>query len=155
MTESQPPSLIHARGLVKKFGDFVAVDGIDFDVAQGEAFGFLGPNRAGQSTTTNILCTLVEATDGKAEVVGYDVATEREAVRRNIGLAFPEPTLDVYLSAEQNLKFHGELYGVDRATAAARRKEVLEMVGLWERKDDLVRTFSGGMPASAALVAST
>jgi ABC-2 type transport system ATP-binding protein len=78
-------------------------------------------------------------------VAGHDVATERDAVRRSIGLVFQEPTLDSYLTAEQNLNFHGELYGVDRHTAAARRKDVLDMVGLWDRKDHLVQTFSGGM----------
>ena len=111
----------------------------------GETFGFLGPNGAGKSTTIKILCTLADATSGSARVAGFDVATERDAVRRSIGLVFQEPTLDGYLTAEQNLIFHGELYGVDKSTAAPRRKEVMEMVGLWDRKDDLVNTFSGGM----------
>ncbi len=136
---------VRVRGLVKRYKDVVAVDGIDLTVKVGETFGFLGPNGAGKSTTINILCTLVEATEGTAQVAGLDVAKDRDAVRRNIGLVFQEPTLDGYLTAEQNLRFHGDLYGVDRATAAARRKEVLEMVGLWERRKDLVRTFSGGM----------
>ncbi len=85
------------------------------------------------------------ASSGTAYVAGFNVATERDAVRRHIGLVFQEPTLDGYLSAEQNLKFHGELYGVDRAGAAERRKQVLDMVGLYERRHDLVQTFSGGM----------
>ena len=136
---------VRVRGLVKRYKDVVAVDGIDLTVKTGETFGFLGPNGAGKSTTINILCTLVEASEGTAEVAGLDVARERDAVRRNIGLVFQEPTLDGYLTAEQNLRFHGDLYGVDRATAAARRKEVLDMVGLWDRRKDLVRTFSGGM----------
>jgi ABC-2 type transport system ATP-binding protein len=136
---------VEVHGLVKRFKNVEAVKGIDLVVRTGETFGFLGPNGAGKSTTIKILCTLVDATEGKARVAGFDVATERDAVRRNIGLVFQEPTLDGYLSAEQNLRFHGELYGVDRATAAARRKEVLEMVGLWDRRGDLVQTFSGGM----------
>ena len=136
---------VQVEKLVKTFKTVEAVKGIDLTVRAGETFGFLGPNGAGKSTTIKILCTLADATSGSARVAGFDVATERDSVRRAIGLVFQEPTLDGYLSAEQNLKFHCELYGVDKATAAPRRREVLEMVGLWERKDDLVQTFSGGM----------
>lgn len=136
---------VEVHGLTKTFKEVEAVKGIDLTVYAGETFGFLGPNGAGKSTTIKILCTLADATSGTARVAGYDVARERDAVRRSIGLVFQDPTLDGYLSADQNLRFHGELYGVDRSTAAARRKEVLEMVGLWERKDHLVQTFSGGM----------
>src|SRR5581483_7411568 len=136
---------VRVRGLVKRFGEVEAVRGIDLDVAPGETFGFLGPNGAGKSTTINILCTLAEATSGTAEVAGLDVVRDRAAVRRRIGLVFQEPTLDNYLSGEQNLRFHGELYGVDRTTAAARREVVLKMVGLWERRKDEVNKYSGGM----------
>ena len=136
---------ISIRGLVKRFKQVEAVAGIDLDVRPGETFGFLGPNGAGKSTTIKILCTLADATEGTARVAGFDVARERDQVRRHIGLVFQEPTLDAYLTAEQNLRFHGELYGVDRATAAQRRQEVLTMVDLWERRGDLVQTFSGGM----------
>jgi ABC-2 type transport system ATP-binding protein len=136
---------ISIRGLVKRFKQVEAVAGIDLDVRPGETFGFLGPNGAGKSTTIKILCTLADATAGSARVAGFDVARERDQVRRHIGLVFQEPTLDAYLTAEQNLRFHGELYGVDRATAARRRQEVLTMVDLWERRGDLVQTFSGGM----------
>ena len=136
---------VEVRRLVKTFKAVEAVKGIDLTVRAGETFGFLGPNGAGKSTTIKILCTLADATSGSAKVAGFDVATERDAVRRSIGLVFQEPTLDGYLTAEQNLQFHGELYGVDKSTAAARRKEVLDMVGLYDRKDDLVQTFSGGM----------
>jgi ABC-2 type transport system ATP-binding protein len=146
----QPEPAVRIRGLVKRYkgrgGQGVeAVRGIDLDVAPGETFGFLGPNGAGKSTTIKILCTLVEATEGSAQVAGFDVATRRTDVRRHIGLVFQEPTLDSYLTAEQNLRFHGELYGVDRSTAARRREEVLSMVGLWERRASLVQTYSGGM----------
>src|SRR5215218_6826957 len=136
---------ISIRGLVKRFKQVEAVAGIDLDVRPGETFGFLGPNGAGKSTTIKILCTLADATAGTARVAGFDVATERDQVRRHIGLVFQEPTLDAYLTAEQNLRFHGELYGVDRATAGRRRQEVLTMVDLWERRGELVQTFSGGM----------
>ncbi|MGH8869699.1 MAG: ATP-binding cassette domain-containing protein [Actinomycetes bacterium] len=138
-------SAVQVRGLVKNYGEVEAIRGIDLDVHPGETFGFLGPNGAGKSTTIKILCTLVEPTSGTASVAGHDVARDRDAVRRDIGLVFQEPTLDGYLTAEQNLRFHGELYGVPRANAVERRTEVLEMVGLAERRGDLVNTFSGGM----------
>lgn len=133
------------RGLVKRFGEVEAVRGIDLDVRAGEIFGFLGPNGAGKSTTINILCTLATATDGTASVAGFDVTTQKAEVRRNIGLVFQDPTLDGYLSGEQNLRFHGELYGVDRTTAARRREQMLTMVGLWDRRKDQVNKYSGGM----------
>ncbi|GAA4938007.1 ABC-2 type transport system ATP-binding protein [Actinomycetospora succinea] len=136
---------VAVRGLVKRYGTVEAVRGIDLEVARGETFGFLGPNGAGKSTTINILCTLVEPTDGHAEVVGLDVVRDRAAVRRRIGLVFQDPTLDAPMSGEQNLRFHQELYGVDRRRAPARREEVLRMVGLWDRRGDEVRTYSGGM----------
>jgi ABC-2 type transport system ATP-binding protein len=142
---SGPEAAVEVHALVKRFKEVEAVKGIDLTVHAGETFGFLGPNGAGKSTTIKILCTLADATSGTARVAGHDVATERDAVRRSIGLVFQEPTLDSYLTADQNLVFHGELYGVDRHTAAGRRKEVLEMVGLWDRRDHLVQTFSGGM----------
>jgi ABC-2 type transport system ATP-binding protein len=141
----QLAAAVRVRGLVKRYKEVEAVRGIDLDVVPGETFGFLGPNGAGKSTTIKILCTLVEATEGTAQVAGFDVARDRDAVRRRIGLVFQEPTLDAYLTGEQNLRFHGELYGVDRSTAAARREEVLRMVGLWERRGDAVQTYSGGM----------
>ena len=141
---SQQP-VISVSGLVKRYGDVEAVRGIDFEVARGETFGFLGPNGAGKSTTIKILCTLVNATAGKASVAGYDPKTQRDAVRRNIGLVFQDTTLDTYLTAEQNLRFHAELYGVPRAAVMPRMRQVMEMVGLWDRKDGLVSTYSGGM----------
>jgi ABC-type multidrug transport system ATPase subunit len=108
-------------------------------------FGFLGPNGAGKTTTINMLCTLAKPTSGSALVAGHDVVTERDDVRRNIGLVFQDPTLDGYLTAEQNLRLHAELYGVQSNLVAARMKQVLEMVGLWERRGSPVRNFSGGM----------
>ncbi len=136
---------ISVRGLAKSFGEVEAVRSIDFEVSTGEVFGFLGPNGAGKSTTINMLCTLATPTAGSATVAGYDVVRERDAVRRNIGLVFQDPTLDSYLTAEQNLRLHAELYGVDRATVAPRIRQVLEMVALWERREAEVGTFSGGM----------
>jgi ABC-2 type transport system ATP-binding protein len=136
---------VSVRGLVKRYGEVEAVRGIDLDVTEGEMFGFLGPNGAGKTTAIKILCTIAEATEGSATVAGHDVAKERSAVRRRIGLVFQEPTLDAYLTAEQNLQFHGELYGMPRRLLRERIDEVLEMVGLTERRGDQVLKFSGGM----------
>src|SRR5438128_545019 len=136
---------VSVRGLQKRYGDIVAVRGVDFEVAPGETFGFLGPNGAGKSTTIGMLCTLVEPTGGTALVAGHNVVNERGEVRRNIGLVFQDTTLDLYLTAEQNLRFHAELYGVPRGLLAGRMHQVLDMVGLWERRATRVNTFSGGM----------
>ncbi|HEY0636798.1 MAG TPA: ATP-binding cassette domain-containing protein [Pseudonocardiaceae bacterium] len=136
---------VEARGLAKTYGDVAAVRGIDLDVAPGETFGFLGPNGAGKSTTIAMLCTLARPTGGSARVAGHDVVRERDAVRRNIGLVFQDQTLDLYLTAAQNLRFHAELYGVPRDELDGRLRRVLEMVGLWERRGSRVQTFSGGM----------
>ena len=137
--------VIEVAGLVKRYGEVEAVRGIDLTVARGETFGFLGPNGAGKTTTIKILCTLANATAGTARVAGYDTATQRDAVRRNIGLVFQDTTLDSYLTAEQNLRFHAELYGVPKAAVGPRLRQVLDMVGLWDRRGSLVSTFSGGM----------
>jgi len=136
---------IVVQGLTKRFGEVQAVRGVDFEVAPGEVFGFLGPNGAGKTTTINMLCTLVKPTAGSATVAGHDVVAERDDVRRNIGLVFQDPTLDNYLTGAQNLKLHAELYGVQRDLVGPRMHQVLTMVGLWERKDTPVGTFSGGM----------
>jgi ABC-2 type transport system ATP-binding protein len=143
--DGRPETVIAVSGLVKRYGEVEAVRGIDFTVPRGETFGFLGPNGAGKSTTIKILCTLATATAGRALVNGLDTATERDAVRRNIGLVFQDTTLDTYLTGEQNLRFHAELYGVPKAAVGPRMRQVLEMVGLWDRKDGLVSTYSGGM----------
>jgi len=136
---------ISVHGLSKSYGDIEAVRGIDFEVAPGEIFGFLGPNGAGKSTTISMLCTLVKPSAGSAMVAGFDVDRERDAVRRNIGLVFQDTTLDGYLTAEQNMRLHAELYGVPREMIRPRMQQVLEMVGLWERRSGEVNTFSGGM----------
>ncbi len=136
---------VSVDGLVKRYGEVEAVRGIDFAVATGETFGFLGPNGAGKSTTISMLCTLVRPSAGSARVAGHDVVSERDHVRRNIGLVFQDTTLDGYLSAEQNLRLHAELYGVPRDAVTERLRQVMEMVGLWERRSSLVMTFSGGM----------
>lgn len=144
MTQNQPPA-VAVNGLEKRFDELEAVRGVDFEVAAGEVFGFLGPNGAGKSTTINMLCTLVKPTGGSARVAGYDVVKERDDVRRHIGLVFQDPTLDGNLTGAQNLKMHAELYGVQKDLVDARMEQVLRMVALWERKDQKVMTYSGGM----------
>ncbi len=131
--------------LSKRFDDFVAVDAISLRVNAGEIFGFLGPNGAGKSTTINMLCTLATPSGGSARVAGFDIATQRAEVRSNIGLVFQDSTLDSYLTAEQNLRFHAEIYGMERGSVDGRLREVLDMVGLWDRRESKVETFSGGM----------
>jgi ABC-2 type transport system ATP-binding protein len=143
VTELRPA--IEVDDLRKSFDAIEAVRGVSFEVAAGEVFGFLGPNGAGKTTTINMLCTLARPTAGSARVAGHDVVRERDDVRRHIGLVFQDPTLDGYLTAEQNLRLHAELYGVDSALVPDRMRQVLEMVGLWERRDATVMTFSGGM----------
>ena len=142
--DGRPPA-VTVRGLAKRYAEVEAVAGIDFDVIAGETFGFLGPNGAGKSTTIGMLCTLVRPTGGRATVAGHDVVAERDEVRRNIGLVFQDTTLDGYLTAEQNLRLHAELYGVPKTAVPDRMRQVLDMVGLWERRTSRVMTFSGGM----------
>jgi len=137
--------VIEVERLVRKFGDLTAVDDISFVVKEGEIFGFVGPNGAGKTTTINVLCTLLRPTSGRATVNGYDVVREQAAVRRSIGLVFQDPSLDDRLTAEENLDFHATLYNVPRSVKKERMEEVLRMVELYDRRGDLVRTFSGGM----------
>jgi ABC-2 type transport system ATP-binding protein len=139
------PATIEAIDLSRSFGELEAVVGVSFAVAPGETFGFLGPNGAGKSTTIKMLCTLLTPTAGIARVAGFDVARQQNEVRRRIGLVFQEPTLDEYLTALENLHFHAELYGVPRAQREERIEQVLRMVGLWERRANITKTFSGGM----------
>jgi ABC-2 type transport system ATP-binding protein len=136
---------IAVEGLSKRYGDLEAVKGVGFEVPPGEVFGFLGPNGAGKTTTIGMLCTLVRPSGGGARVAGHDIVGERDEVRRNIGLVFQDPTLDAYLTAEQNLRFHGELYGLPKEVMNERIGLVLDMVDLTDRKDGKVETFSGGM----------
>jgi ABC-2 type transport system ATP-binding protein len=137
--------VVVARGLVRKFDDFTAVDGVSFEVRRGEVFGFLGPNGAGKTTTISMLCTLLKLTGGEAKVFGFDVATQPDAVRHNIGLVFQDESLDEELTGHENMHFHGRIYKVDPAAMVQRTEELLRMVELWDRKDDQVKTYSGGM----------
>ncbi len=137
---------IEVKALTKIFDkDVKAVDGISFNVKEGEILGFLGPNGAGKTTTLNILSTLLRPTSGTATVNGHDILTEPDAVRRSIGYVFQDTTLDIELTGRENLDFHGRLYGLDRDARQQRIKELLELVQLTDRADDLVKTYSGGM----------
>jgi len=140
-----PDPAVSVIGLTKSYGELEAVRGIDFTIGAGETFGFLGPNGAGKSTTISMLCTLITPTSGTATVAGYDVVTQRSDVRRNIGLVFQDTTLDGYLTAERNLRLHAELYGIPRGMVDDRLRQVMDMVGLWDRRSSKVSTFSGGM----------
>jgi ABC-2 type transport system ATP-binding protein len=131
--------------LVRSFKEVQAVKGINFEVGRGETFGFLGPNGAGKSTTIKMLCTLLRPTSGRALVNGYDIVKESADVRQSIGIVFQDQTLDEYLSAEQNLYYHCMIYHTPRETRETRIREVLELVGLDDRRKDAVKTFSGGM----------
>jgi ABC-2 type transport system ATP-binding protein len=137
---------ITVEQLSKRYPNGVtAVDTISFAVPHQEIFGFLGPNGAGKSTTIKILATLVHPTGGKALIDGHDVTRERDWVRQHIGLVFQDPTLDDRLTAWENLLFHGMIYGISAAEVRRRGQPLLEMVGLADRANHPVRTFSGGM----------
>jgi ABC-2 type transport system ATP-binding protein len=145
VSQALSPSAIEVDDLVVSYGAVDAVRGVSFTVQPGEVFGFLGPNGAGKTTTINVLCTLLAPTAGAARVSGFDVATQRDAVRRHIGLVFQDPSLDGQLTAEQNLRLHADLYGIDPGVVGARMQQMLEMVDLADRRAQKVMTFSGGM----------
>ncbi|MGZ3675424.1 MAG: ATP-binding cassette domain-containing protein [Ktedonobacterales bacterium] len=136
---------IRVEHLTKRFGKTLAVDDISFSVAVGEFFGFLGPNGAGKTTTINVLCTLLRPTSGHVIVNGYDVQRQPDAVRRSIGLVFQESTLDDRLTAMENLEFHARVYNVPTPTWRVQAEQLLRVVELWDRRNELVRSFSGGM----------
>lgn len=136
---------ITVENLTKKFDGVTAVDSINFEVNKGEIFGLLGPNGAGKTTAIKILVTLMKPTSGKARVAGYDVVKNSHLVRKNLGIVFQEPTLDVELTARENLDFHARLYSIDREKREERIEEVLELVELSDRADEIVKNFSGGM----------
>ncbi|HET8760681.1 MAG TPA: ATP-binding cassette domain-containing protein, partial [Nitrospiria bacterium] len=133
------------RTFQTKKGPVTAVDEVSFSVDRGEIFGFLGPNGAGKTTTIGMLCTLLRPTSGTALLNGYDIVTQPHFVRKSIGLVFQDPSLDERLTARENLEFHARLYGVPRDLARQRIAQMLEMVELLTRQDDLVKNFSGGM----------
>ncbi|HEV3085292.1 MAG TPA: ATP-binding cassette domain-containing protein [Gemmataceae bacterium] len=138
-------AVIQVQDLVKQFGNFTAVDGISFAVYAGEIFGFLGPNGAGKTTTINMLATLLKPTSGSVVLAGHDVLREPNHVRQAIGMVFQDPSLDDRLTAEENLIFHAMLYNIPRKLRGERISQVLDIVGLADRRQAIVRTYSGGM----------
>jgi len=142
---SSKQAIVEVSGLGKDFGTFTAVAAIDFQVHEREIFGFLGPNGAGKSTTINMLATLLKPTRGRAELAGYDVVRQSTGVRQSIGMVFQDPSLDERLTADENLQFHAMLYNVPRRVREERTQQVLNIVGLADRRHSIVRTFSGGM----------
>jgi|Deesub1362B_J571_1020462.scaffolds.fasta_scaffold00123_57 ABC-2 type transport system ATP-binding protein len=138
-------SAIRVSELTKSFGSIVAVNRVSFEVQENSIFGFLGPNGAGKTTTINILCTLLKPTSGEASVYGFDCVKEPAKVRQAIGIVFQDSTLDKDLTAYENLLYHAILYNVDRKLRKTRVEEALRFVGLYDRRNDLVKRFSGGM----------
>lgn len=141
----QKQGIIQVDNIVKKFGDFEAVKGVSFNVNEGETFGFLGPNGAGKTTTINMLVTIIRPTSGKAVLNGYDVNINPDQVRQSIGIVFQDPSLDERLTAMDNLQFHGLIYNINKEKRNTNIDAMLKMMKLEDRKNDLVRTFSGGM----------
>jgi len=137
--------MIRAEHLVKTYGDIRAVDDISFEVARGEIFAFLGPNGAGKTTTIKMLTTLLRPASGKVLIDGLDPVTHQNEVRRRFGIVFQDPSLDDELTAWENMDLHGALYGVPRRLRHERTEMLLRLFGLWERRKDPVKQFSGGM----------
>jgi ABC-2 type transport system ATP-binding protein len=144
-TSADAGVVIAVSALVKRYGAVEAVRGIDLAVRRGEIFGFLGPNGAGKSTTISVLCTLLKPTSGTASVAGVDVSRDPDRVRSRIGLVFQDPSLDIQLTARENLLFHAMVYGVPRQQRRDRISAALATVDLSDRANALVSTFSGGM----------
>jgi len=138
-------AIIETRELRKEFGRIVAVHGLDLDIGRGEVFGLLGPNGAGKTTTLLMLVTLLKPTGGAARVNGFDVLREPARVRQSLGIVFQEPTLDTLLTGRENLALHARLYGMPRDLRERRSRELLALVDLADRADDLVKRYSGGM----------
>jgi ABC-2 type transport system ATP-binding protein len=145
-------AIIETENLVKEFNGFRAVDNISLEVEEGEIFGMLGPNGAGKTTTIFILCTLMRPTSGSARVVGYDVTKQEMQVRKNIGIVFQDVVIDDRLTAFENLRVHANLYSMDKEEWVPRADELLDLVELSDRRDDLVASFSGGMKRRLEIV---
>lgn len=137
--------MIEVKNLTKKFGNLTAVDNVSFSVEKGEIFAFLGPNGAGKTTTIKMLTTLLEPTAGAVSINGFDLKNKRDDVRRSFGIVFQDPSLDDDLTAYENMEFHAVLYGENKNERTPRIEQLLRLVDLWDRRKDLVKTYSGGM----------
>jgi ABC-2 type transport system ATP-binding protein len=142
---------LEIRDLVKTFGDFVAVDHVSFQVHRGEIFGFLGPNGAGKSTVIRMLCGLLTPTAGSGSVAGFDVATDPEEIRKNIGYMSQKFSLYDDLTVEENIEFFSRIYGVPHERREERKEYVLRMAGLTDRRSSLTRLLAGGWKQRLAL----
>jgi len=137
--------MIRVQNLVKTFGTFTAVNDVSFDVAEGEIFAFLGPNGAGKTTTIKMLTTLLKPTSGEIELDGLNPQTHQNEARKRFGIVFQDPSLDGDLTAWENMEIHGVLYHVPHKIRRQRAEELLKLFELWDRRDDQVKKFSGGM----------
>jgi ABC-2 type transport system ATP-binding protein len=156
--ENKPPDYtdaVRVQGLAKYFGDFHAVDGIDFSVQKGEIFGFLGPNGSGKTTTIRMLCGVLDPSAGSAEVLGYDVTRDAERVKQRIGYMSQKFSLFEELTVDENLKFYAGVYGIDKESFAERRAYILKMADLEGREDELTRNLSVGWKQRLALGCAT
>jgi ABC-2 type transport system ATP-binding protein len=144
--DNQPSkNIIQVENLTKKFNSFTAVDNISFEVKKGEIFAFLGPNGAGKTTTIKTLTTLLRPTKGRIAINGFSPLDNQNKVRQSFGIVFQDQSIDDELTAWENMEFHGVLYKIPGDTRHRRTQELLEIVELWERRNDLVKKFSGGM----------
>lgn len=137
--------IIEVKNLIKKFGDFTAINDISFNVEKGEVFAFLGPNGAGKTTSIKMLTTLLRPTSGEMKINGYDPVKEQDNVRASLGIVFQDPSLDNELTAYENMQFHAILYGLKKTQYQSRIVDLLKLVELYDRRDSFVKNFSGGM----------
>lgn len=137
--------MIEIENLTRCFGDITAVDTVNLKIEKGEIFGLLGPNGAGKTTTINMLVTLLKPTSGRASVNGYDIRTQPAKVRQSVGVVFQDPSLDTILTAKENMELHARLYSVPKDVRKGRIEELLILMDLQDRADDIVKHFSGGM----------
>jgi ABC-2 type transport system ATP-binding protein len=144
-------AVIRTEKLTKRFGTLVAVDGLDLEVREGEVFGFLGPNGAGKTTTLRLLCALIGPTSGSAEVAGYRLGRQDGEIRASVGILTEQPGLYERQSAWDNLVFFATLYGLDSGTATRQAEHFLRLMGLWDRREEAVATFSRGMKQKMAI----
>ncbi|HUD45012.1 MAG TPA: ATP-binding cassette domain-containing protein [Patescibacteria group bacterium] len=144
-TKSDPTNIVEVHNLIKRYGSFTAVDNISFNVPHGNIFAFLGPNGAGKTTTIKMLTTLLLPTSGTLLINGFDAVKDPQDVRKSFGIVFQDPSLEDELTAYENMEFHAVLYSVPKDDRKKRIQDLLEFVELWNRKDELVKNFSGGM----------
>ena len=144
-------TILRAEGLTKRFGGLTAVDALDLEVREGEVFGFLGPNGAGKTTTLRLFCALIAPTSGTAEIAGARLGRDDARIRATVGILTEQPGLYERQSAGQNLRFFGALYGLPRKVAAEQTDRYLRLMGLWDRRDEAVATFSRGMKQKVAI----